>query len=308
MPERRWFPLSRWVNRWLYRAQIVLQTGRLPTRDWVVWCYWPAGFLFAKGLNLPGRWVFDADHDILRDDNRSAGTEDEIKQVLGDVVRKADLVVAASRSMLEWFKQNGARRCLFLRNGVDPRRFERRPLARNSRLPRIGYVGTLSRWMDYFLLQEIAAMRPQWRFIIAGSVYRAKVPTALTDSLNVEFVGKVSADQVPEFLATLDIALGLYRKGPGSDVDSMKLFEYLAASVPVVTTPFHDFLEVDFEGLLEFAEDAPAFVNAVETVLGRDESSQEQWRGRCRDFVERNTWRTRADQALSLLQTLVPPR
>ncbi len=304
IPERRWLPLIPALNNFLMRLQIWWQAGSLTGEKLICWCYWPEAFHLASRIGLPGRLAFDVDHNLLCDPNETAGEPAELERSLRRSARKADLVVAGSRSMLDWFRRNGFKNTLYLRNGVDLSRFSNDRSRRQNGAPRIGYVGILSRWVDYGLLEQLAKLRPNWRFIVAGSPHGVDLSPTLANMTNVEVIGAIAADELPSFLQSLDAAVGLYRVEPGGDVDSMKLFEYLAAGVPVVTTRFHEFLDTDFNGLLEFGDDAPEFVRAIEGVLKRDSKSSSEWRIRCREFVERNTWATRAAEVVKVLHTL----
>src|ERR1019366_2414936 len=99
---------------------------------------------------------------------------------------------------------------------------------------RIGYLGMLSRWVDSGLLLQLVVRNPEWKFIIAGPQYNTVAFSRLEPCSNVELRGEVSAKEVPTLLATFDIGLALYRREPWLDGDSMKIFEYLAAGIPVV--------------------------------------------------------------------------
>src|SRR5262245_22036157 len=94
LPERRWLPGLAAINRWLTRLQLQWQAGAV--RETVSWCYWPNGYRLARRLNLRGPWVFDADHNILQDENRSAGEPEELEGLLKECARKVNLVVANS--------------------------------------------------------------------------------------------------------------------------------------------------------------------------------------------------------------------
>lgn len=304
-PEH-WGAFWRRANRWLMSCMIWWQAGRLSGFRLVVWSYWPEGFKVAQRVALKGSWVFDADHDLVHDENQSAGKRADVEAVLAEVIQKADVIVAAARSALKWFEEHGARRVFRLRNGVALSRIqERNNVARGAKpIPRIGYVGVLSKWVDFELLMKLALARPDWKFIIGGTPYRAELPAGLRNIKNVEWIGDVPAEDLHAVLATFDVALGLNRRELWLDTDSMKLFDYLAAGVPVVTTRFHDHLDADFRGLLEFGETASEFASHIERILGRDEESHQGWNVRRRKFIEQNTWDMRADEAVRFLTEL----
>jgi glycosyltransferase involved in cell wall biosynthesis len=297
LPERDWFPSARFLNRLLYRVQIGIQTRRWSFGGWIVWCHWPDGFRLARRIGLKGTWVFDADHDLLHDENRSAGDEEELRDVLRNAAADCDIVVAASRSILEWFERNGARATRRLRNGARPMAALQSVKERDAR-PRIGYLGTLSGWLDYDLLCGIVASRRDWTFVIGGSPYQRAMPESLKGAPNVHFIGDVHPDAAAGVLERFDVALALYRREPWLDGDSMKLFDYLAAGVPVVSTRYHDYLDADFDGLIEFAGTPSEFVTAIERLLARDEHTAREWHERRRRFLAANGWSARADEAI----------
>ncbi len=309
VPERWWLPGTGIVNRWLARRQARAQMPDLESSGAVVWCYWPKGFQVAKFLDLPGEWIFDADHNIIEDVNLEAVERKTIHKVLLECGRRARFLVAASRSMLGWFRRPGFGQCVYLRNGVDLARFEDKPqmpeeLARIPR-PRIGYVGTLSRWVDYELLAGLARRRPDWNFIVGGPVLRMEEMPGFKDLRNVTFTGQKSEKEIPGVLAAFDMGLGLYHKKYSTwvDVDSMKIFEYLAAGTPVVATPYHPHLKEDFGGLVELAEGVEGFEAAIERILAQGEESAERARARGQ-FLSENTWARRAEEAVQLIRNL----
>jgi glycosyltransferase involved in cell wall biosynthesis len=303
LPER-WSWL-RILNRWMTRLQIWLQAGSLPHKNLIAWCYWPEGYRIARRLQFPGSLVFDADHDILHDENQSAGSHAELENLLKECAQRADLVVAGACSILGWFREHGARYVFRLRNGVDLARFPaHRKMRRPEGGPVIGYVGTLSPWVDHELLFELAQKRPGWCFRVVGATYKQPQLKQLAELPNVQLIGKRSAEELRVELEQFDVALGLYRMEEWLDVDSMKLFDYLAAGVPVVSTPFHPYLRDDFGGLVQLAQNAEAICSAIECILAWEETNRSSWEERRKVFIAQNTWSVRATEAVNELLRL----
>ena len=307
LPERRLLPGTALVNRWLLPLQFWLQAGRQVPEQTVVWSYWPDGYNLARELRLPGLWVFDADHNIVDDVNESAGKHKEVRTLLADVIKGAELAVAGSRTMLAYFSRNKMPHSAYLRNGVDISRFtdiqadeKPKPVARPLR---IGYLGSISKWLECGLLLELIGQHPEWQFIIAGPRYGADLLLGIEQRANVVCLGEIASKDVPSLLATFDVALGLYRPEPWLDVDSMKIFEYLAAGVPVVSTPFHPHLQHDFGGLLQIASNTVQFAESIKLVSNWDEVAIRDWELRRKVFLRDNSWSRRGQEALALVRT-----
>ena len=305
VPGQRWFPVIRRLNRALTRWLICRALGTKDACQIVQWCYWPGGCRAAMETGLSCRIVFDADHNIVEDVNRE--NRSAVEAAVLECVKRADLVVAGSRSLLKWASEHGARRCAYLRNGVDTKRFEGnsavpRELQSLSR-PRIGYVGELSRWIDYSLLAELARRHPQWNFVVIGGWKIIDCAATFRSLANVHFLGRKEPEDVPRYLQALDIGLGLYRAEfcTWLDGDSMKFHEYLAAGLPIVSTPFHPDLQSDFEHLLAIATDADGFEKGILRLLAFTEQQRAEWHGRRKEFLKRNTWECRAAEAVSFI-------
>lgn len=78
----------------------------------------------------------------------------------------------------------------------------------------------------------------------------------------------------------------------------MKLYEFLAASRPVVASRIPPHLR--FEGLVRLADGADEFVDAIGDVLAGRWSADEE---AVRAFVTANSWQARAAEMLSTVET-----
>ena len=304
LPERPWLPATKSWNRALARWWVRRQLGTSALRT-VVWCHVLRGMAIAEDLELEGEWYVDTDHDILRDPNRRSLSRFEAEALVLRCARRARRVYSASRNMLDWLRAQGVDHARRLRNGVDPDRLGAlapvTPAA--SEAPVLGYVGVLSPWIDFELLLDLARRRPEWRFVLAGSWYRMRPLAELAELANVDLMGPVAASEVPSLLGDFHVALGLYRREPWLDVDSMKLYEYLAAGLPTVSTPFHPHLAEDFEGLIHLAGDAAAFEAEIRRILRWPEARRRQQVSRGRDFARRHSWDVRTGEALAAVKS-----
>lgn len=223
-------------------------------------------------------------------------------------LRDAEAVFAVSRPLLADVR---ARRgdAEYLPNGVDFDRFTAPPdpslipneIVRRGGRPSAGYVGALARWVDADLLLALAELRPDWDFFLVGE--------ALDDSFdglesshpgNLHLLGPRPYRAIPSILSAFDAGLIPFRSGTeGSNASPIKLYEYLAAGLPVVATPIPE-----CEAIPEVA--VASTTAGFSDLLDRARASRrsEDFRQRARDRARQNDWSERAANALVRLGLL----
>ena len=292
-------PGSKRINSMLNQMRIAraIKGFKSPT---ISWCYWPKGYRIWKNYWNQGCMVFDADHNIANDPHIPANQLNVRKHELLTIEMDAQILVSSSRSMNNWFKLNEKARLLM--NGVDNRRFSKtKPecIARNKP-PVIGYLGTLSKWMEIDWLIRLAQNHPDWQFKIGGVNHQTSISEKLNKLSNVELFGKVLFADVPNFLASLDIGLSLYKPEPELDVNSMKVYEYLSAYVPVVALRNHPHFDEDFGDLLDSVSTYSELEETIQRNL--DQPKDEQWQHEIAEFLSRSQWSTRAEEAIAIIK------
>lgn len=163
----------------------------------------------------------------------------------------------------------------FSPNGVEIERFQREgevhPLLQEIReqhpgKPIIGYIGALALWIDFEMIAELAARRPDLIFVFVGPIYDPRVVPAQAD--NIIYTGPMPYPNVPRLLNGFDVAWIPFRAGDIAQTTSpLKLFEYFAAQKPVVVNA--DMREcVVFDEVLS-GSDAETMSVAVDAALER---------------------------------------
>ncbi len=281
------------INHLFYLLQIWAQGGRKFNRNEnIIFCYWPKGYQFSKKLLLKGRVFFDTDHNIIHDENLNQKQLQAQLDTLLDAGKNSEMVLSSTRSMLDWYRTQGFNNLYRLRNGITPERFTNLPDGKKQfSNPVIGYIGTVSKWIDYETYEKLIENNPQWDFPIYGPSYKTETYKKLQSFKNVHFMGPVKADDVPATLKSFDVALNLYRSESWLDVDSMKLYEYLAVGIPVVSLNYHPDLDTDFEHLLFLAENVTEIEAQVRKILENKGNHMD-----ARDFIMKSTWDKRVEQ------------
>jgi glycosyltransferase involved in cell wall biosynthesis len=115
--------------------------------------------------------------------------------------------------------------------------------------PRIVFTGAIvATKLDVPLLVELARARPQWSFALVGPVGLGDPRTdvsALRREPNVHLLGARTYAQLPAVLRAADAGLIPYARNTLTEsIFPMKVYEYLAAGLPVVATPLPALAEV----------------------------------------------------------------
>ncbi len=159
-------------------------------------------------------------------------------------------------------------------NGFDARLFRRgheEPVSLQSiPRPRAGYVGTIQGRVDLDLLTQVARLRPNVSWILLGPVWESSDVAALKALPNVFLLGAKTHDRVPAYVEALDVGLIVHRDDAlTASMDPLKLYEYLAMGIPVVSTPVAGI--EPFTRFVRVARTAETFAAAVDMAL--DEAS-----------------------------------
>jgi glycosyltransferase involved in cell wall biosynthesis len=126
-------------------------------------------------------------------------------------------------------------------NAVDPARFPERPAPDGPFTA--GFLGTLKPWHDVATLVEaVARLRAgpvaDARLLVVGDGPERGALEARAAALGiadaVEFTGALAAPEVPDRLARMHAAAAPYRNGEPFYFSPLKLYEYMAARLPVV--------------------------------------------------------------------------
>jgi glycosyltransferase involved in cell wall biosynthesis len=211
-----------------------------------------------------------------------------------DLVRRADLVLTSSeRLCADRAGINPNTR--FVTHGVNVGHFAQ---ALDSRIetpadlrdrprPVIGFIGLLADWVDLDLVRALATARPSWSFVLVGK--EATGVGVLRGLPNVHLLGQKPYALLPAYCRGFDVGIIPFRT---SDLtlraNPLKLREYLAAGLPVVSTPLPEVAR--YRSFVHLAEGTTGFIRAIEAAL--DERSPELDRARAL-AMECESWESR---------------
>jgi glycosyltransferase involved in cell wall biosynthesis len=197
-----------------------------------------------------------------------------------------------------------------VRHGVDYDHFAqawRSPLARPSVLagiprPIFGFFGLIHHWVDLELMAAVAGLRPQYQFVLIGD---ARVDTAaLRRSPNIHLLGRRPYSELPAFCAAFDAAMLLFRRNAMTvNVNPIKLYEYVAAGLPVVSTSIPEVARL--QGPVRLADEPEDFAAACDQTL---ESAGGHSREKTSSLVAQETWESRVEVLSEMVMRCVEGR
>jgi len=168
--------------------------------------------------------------------------------------------------------------------------------------PRIGFMGNLTFWYNFELLYQVIKRRPNWNFVFIGWVTPypscAKAIRTIQEMPNTYFLGRQEFANLPSFLKGFDAAIMPYQTtGAGPTVNPDKMYQYMAAGVPIVATPTPEIAQ--FSNVIEVASSIEDFIRALERCLYCDNSNRIAQQIA---IAQNETWAKRANLQVKLFE------
>lgn len=207
------------------------------------------------------------------DDQRTFNHRRDVAQELDDLYREtlgmSSLVFTNCEPNVAAFSDY-AKEITVVHNGAETGAFtlERTPIGTDER-PVVAYVGNMSDRIDWGLLHDLAALRPDYRFLMVGSAhYGADVYDLVKRHDNVELAGVVPYAQLPGLFTGVDVGLVPHLAGGMTErMNPLKVYNYIAAGLPIVSTPIPNIDELIDH--VSIATDACGFATAIDAGIER---------------------------------------
>ncbi|MGE5422110.1 MAG: glycosyltransferase, partial [Ignavibacteriales bacterium] len=171
------------------------------------------------------------------------------------------------------------------------------PEVRDITAPIIGYYGSISSWFDIELIEQVADTFSHCQVVIIGP---GSDKVNRSGRHNILSLGYKSYSDLPHYAQLFDVALIPFRVSPLTEaVNPVKMWEYLAAGLPVVSSALPE-----VRGITEVycSESKADFMDNIARALYED--TEEMKRERI-ELARKNTWMARAETILGAIQTRV---
>lgn len=295
------------VNAWQLRTRIrAFMRAHGVQAPWI-WTYHPYMLDAVDGI-APSRLIYHCADDLGAMPGIDRDTFDRAERRL---LERADVVFTTSLHLQARCAAVAGDRVHYFRNVADVDHFG---AARSAAVPadlaavprpRLGYVGVLSDFkIDFALLDAVARARPDWSVVLIGGERVGQADPALAELArrpNVHLLGWRPYEALPAYLAGLDVALLPQRLNDYTRaMFPMKFFEYIAAGLPVVSTPIDALRE--FKAIYRVAGDPAAFVDAIRMSLEQRAAPLPL----TDPVLRENSWDSRLDRMLAVIDASAP--
>ena len=276
----------------------------------VAWYYTPMMLPFSKHVT-PDVTVYDAMDEL----SKFKFAPEHLLDFEQELIDRADIVFTGGSSLYEAKKDrhpsvhcfpSSVDRIHFMK--ARARQFE--PADQEDLpLPRLGFYGVIDERFDTELLDRIAAMRPDWSFVMLGPVVKIS-EDELPRRPNIHYLGGKSYDQLPAYLSGWDVALMPFAMNESTQfISPTKTPEYLAGGKPVVSTPIRDVVRHygQLEGV-KIASTPEEFVAACEQALELSRNPKGEWLAEADLMLSASSWDTTQARMAALIGDLLGTR
>ncbi|MGE3509091.1 MAG: glycosyltransferase family 9 protein [Vicinamibacterales bacterium] len=275
-------PLRYRLNQWRRPAILSSTLERLGFNDPVVLTLHPSAAPLAATVRSRARVHYAVDESTAFP-NLSPAEREQLRAFEEQLIRSADVVLGISPRLVA---RLGARhpRTYLQPSGAAVEAFapgrlaalEGHPDLVSLPAPRLGVIGQIDERVNQPLVVTLARSRRDWQFVLVGRVKPGVDVSTLLAEPNIHLIGYIAYEQLPSVMRELDVGLVPYVLNDLTQSCSpLKVYEYLAAGLPVVSSPLDGL--GDCRHVVSVASSADEFGRAVVDAL-REPSGRRQER------------------------------
>lgn len=208
--------------------------------------------LRALDVLRPASSVFDALDDFPQFYDGLA--QRAVARLESAIANRVDAVLTPSTGLWGKFAALGPKRVM-VHNACEMEALPPVPIARPDP-PIVGFVGCISTWFDWLLVDRLARERPDVSFELSGPCFTG--PASPLPS-NVRLLPECTHDEAVRRMAGFSVGLIPFKRNRLTEgVDPIKYYEYRGLGLPVLTTRFGEMARRGERDDVHFAEEPGA--------------------------------------------------
>ncbi|MEL6254218.1 MAG: glycosyltransferase [Bacteroidota bacterium] len=222
-----------------------------------------------------------------------------------DLLGKMNLLFATSTALKEELENHTERVVNFLPNAAETsffqkaleKEFERPTIFGSADQKAVLYVGAIGLRIDFELLESVIKEYPHFRFIFIGPKGNQYDPV-LEKYEQVHFSGAIPQEQLLPYFHHASAAIIPFKVNPlTAAIYPLKIHEYLAAGLAVVSTPFSEDINA-FKEKIFLTQNHFSFGKLIEKAIQENTKSLRQKRSLA---ASQHSWDSRASELKALL-------
>jgi glycosyltransferase involved in cell wall biosynthesis len=300
--------VARALNARLLPALVRRATRRLGLRQPILWAYVPQAEVLIGALD-PSLVVYHCVDDIAAHERIDTAS---FRAAETRFAARAELVLASAPALAERLRTISGN-VLYAPNVADTELFATAlepsppasldPAMAALPAPRIVFTGAISAVkLDIALLVELARLRPSWSIALVGPVGLGDPHTdvsALSAEPNIHLLGARAYSELPDVLRGADAGLIPYARSElTASIFPMKVYEYLAAGLPVIATPLPALTDV---AEVSIGADAAGIAELLDRALSEDSPQRRAARSQA---AASRSWDRRLEEIAAAIDAL----
>lgn len=299
------YRVVRELNRRLLPLLVRRAIRRLGLAQPILWAYVPQAEVLIDALH-PELVVYHCVDDIAAQERIDTAS---FRAAETRFAARADLVLASAPALAKRLRAI-SRKVMDAPNVADTELFARalEPGQLDAAMaalpaPRIVFTGAIvSIKLDFPLLAELARLRPSWSFALVGPVGPGDPLTDVSELAaepNIHLLGARAYDELPDVLRAADAGLIPYARNELTEsIFPMKVYEYMAAGLPVVATPLPALPDMPE---IVTAPDARGIADLLDQTLARETPERRAERSRA---AASHSWDRRLEEIAAAIDAL----
>ncbi|ENO2185615.1 glycosyltransferase family 1 protein [Vibrio alginolyticus] len=282
--------LARKVAAKMIKHQLNKQLQALGFDKPVFWTSLPTAADVCAEMNPRGLIYYCGD-----DFSALAGVDhDTVTKHERTLVNAANVIFTASETLSTKFPSH---KTVTLPHGVNVSLFSE-PAPKAKDLPDngrkvLGFYGSLSEWLDYDLIAQVADQAPDWDLVFIGPNEFSDNP--LPQRSNIYYLGPRAHHTLPRYSQHWDASwLPFVDNAQIKACNPLKLLEYLATGTPVISTSFPALMP--YKHMLHIVQNVEDVCASLDHLIPPPANSKQ--------YVQQQSWEARANQVDKLVRAL----
>jgi glycosyltransferase involved in cell wall biosynthesis len=231
--------------------------------------------------------------------------KETIRKIESRLAENADIIFTSARKLEERLSEIN-KNTFYMPHGVDYGHFSQ-DIDNDSPLPEdikdikgavVGFIGTIESWVDIGLIEYIARQKQEWILLFVGMIGHSADVSSLKKYKNIIFTGLKKREELPKYLKAMDVCIIPFKINKLTEgVNPLKLYEYLAAGKPVVSTPLPEVKRIGDE--VKIANGYDSFITALEESISKNRKEDIENRRR---LARENSWDVRVNQMEEIIE------